>query len=426
MKLETLYKRAKTGAIQYYDIMVEPEATMAFGDPRDHHVIRKVSGQLGTTSPIIHTELISLGKNIGRASETTPREQAESQAQSDWRRKKDEGYKSLVDLELFETKGDAGNMVWSTGQGTYWHDLEAALQARLPQFNTDASGNVKPMLSPSKPIKFDEPKSYAKLKWPQLAEPKFDGVRSTLIIDPYTASVQFISRSGKPYDTMGHLTKQVEDWLVNHIDVEMLDKVILDGEIYKHGWELEEINEAVKKYRPGITEELEFWVYDTPLQSADQITRSKIAQDIVETMNIKGILPVLGKLVENIDEAKEFHDLQVEDGFEGAMLKDPKGVYEQGCRSNFWRKVKVFDDTEFRIVGHVLGQRGVEDLNFICESPGGTFEVRVGGSRAAKQRIYNEYVVPGKHIDRQYTVKHFGYTKYNKPNLPTGKAFRYD
>ncbi len=93
-QFETLYKRTKTGAIQYYAISVTLQDNW-----RGAQIIKE-SGQLNTDNPIIHVEKINAGKNIGKVNETTPEQQAELQAESDWKKKKDEGYKSLIDLGI--------------------------------------------------------------------------------------------------------------------------------------------------------------------------------------------------------------------------------------------------------------------------------------------------------------------------------------
>lgn len=89
----TLYKRTKTGAIQQWSIEVVsyPEEKGAF--------IRKRVGQFNSDKLTLHTEEVT-GKNIGKANETTPEQQALLQAESDWKRKHDEGYKSLTDLGI--------------------------------------------------------------------------------------------------------------------------------------------------------------------------------------------------------------------------------------------------------------------------------------------------------------------------------------
>lgn len=87
----TLYKRTKTGAIQYWQIKTVSCPS--------HTIIHKESGQLGTENPVTHDETLTAGKNIGRANETTHEQQADLQAESDWKKKLDSGYKTLEQLE---------------------------------------------------------------------------------------------------------------------------------------------------------------------------------------------------------------------------------------------------------------------------------------------------------------------------------------
>lgn len=404
MELDTLYKRTKTGDIQYWKVLAEDG------------VIHKESGRLGTINPVRHQETCS-GKNIGRSNETSPMEQAELQAKSDWKGKRDEGYKSLQDLGI-KAEAGLGYVGIASGKevrGTLMELLEQA----LAQFNTDASGNAKPMLAPTK--------SWApspKNKYPKLAERKLDGVRTFLIINSME-DMFFLSRSGKPYETLGHLV-EIFKKIFKPEDYNLTFPIILDGEIYKHGWTLEEISQAVKKYRPGTTEKLEFWMYDIPTLLDGQKVRSNKVFEIVGGLRNTQIAnpQIIQVILRSDEEVKNFHDLVVEEDFEGIMLKDPFGLYEYGQRSRYWTKVKMFDETEFKIKDFVLGQRGVEDLMFVCESPGGDFEAKMKGSKQSKQTLYDEVVVPKKHIGKMLTVKHFGYTAYNKPYIPIGKAIR--
>lgn len=97
MKLATLYKRAKSGAIQQWTVSVQTEE-----DQEDTLVavyVVKEQGQVGGKLQT-YKEEIKQGKNLGKANETTPYEQAVLEANSDWRRKLDEGYKSLEQLGI--------------------------------------------------------------------------------------------------------------------------------------------------------------------------------------------------------------------------------------------------------------------------------------------------------------------------------------
>lgn len=416
---DTLYKRTKTGAIQYWIIAVRD----ALGSAQ----IKKESGQLGTTNPIVHVEAVHEGKNIGKANETTPAQQALLQAESDWKKKRDEGYKSLEDLNIKNppvNPGEGGRYSWDRWLGSeahgrmipYYGTLPDVLDQALPQFNTDASGNIKPMLAPTKPWKAGDKKA----KYPKQLETKFDGVRTLCILDNTLGTICFLSRSGKPY-TMRHL----EIAIVKNLDVFPAGITILDGEIYKHGWTLQEINRAVKKYRPGITEQLEFWMYDLPLHKGNQAQRNNQVVKYEAAINHPSIKVAFGTVVTSDEEVKEHHDRWVKDGYEGAILKDPFGTYQQGQRSSFWTKVKMFDENEYKIIGYELGQRGAEDLIFQCEimvdGTMKTFGAKMKGSRESKEELYADI---DNIIGKPLTVKHFGYTEYGIPFIPTGKAIR--
>lgn len=408
MKLETLYKRNKTGKIQYWKILTSID---------EHHgsTIVKESGQLGTDKPLRHLERIQTGKNLGKANETTPEEQALSQAQSDWNKKRDEGYKSLTDLGIGHQNGGVHHGLFTIHGSVQVpaKSLEEVLDACLPEFNTDASGNQKPMKAPTTPWKAGK-----KLKWPQQIEPKLDGLRATLVIEgtALKPQVKFLSSSGKEYTALRHL--------VDTFSVLYNGPVpnILDGEVYCHGMTLEEINAAAKKLCPE-TLNLKYHLFDVPSVEESQGIRTDIVHSILKGVDHPMFPALDSRLIHSEDQIKPLHDMWVEQGYEGAMLKDPDGTYQFGQRSSYWNKVKMFDDDEFEVVGYELGQRGVQDLVFVCKCEAGTFNAQMNGSLASKQALYKQI---DSLIGKQLTVKYFGLSKYGIPNLPKGKAFRDD
>ena len=75
----TLYKRNSNGSTQQWTISVEGST------------IVKEYGQVGGALQLA-TDLISEGKNIGRSNETTPEQQAQAEALSQWEIKQKKGY----------------------------------------------------------------------------------------------------------------------------------------------------------------------------------------------------------------------------------------------------------------------------------------------------------------------------------------------
>lgn len=373
---DILYKRAKTGAIQFWQIETKGST------------IVKTAGKLGTKKPLIHEEHISVGKQ-GR----TQVQQAEAQALSDWKRKHDEGYKSINDLGLSPT--------------CFPHELDAALS----EFNTDAAGEILPMLAPNNAWKEGDKKN----TYPKQMGYKLDGVRATMKWDGKEVIV--LSRTGKPYLNLGHLN----NILKAHAIKNKLKPFVIDGELYKHGLLLEEINEAVRGVNEN-TPHIEFWMYDYPTNGEKKQTeRTEFVLWFVKNLNSAYFNTPVTFIVNSDKGVLELHDEFIKLGFEGGMLKDLDGTYQSGQRSRFWQKVKMFEDNEYEIIGYKLGQRGVEDLTFECKCKDGPFEVKMSGNTLNKQRLYNKI---DSLIGKQLTVKHFGFTKYGIPFLPTGKAIR--
>lgn len=384
-----LFKRTKTGAIQYYKIYTETE-----GSADDYFVvIFKESGQLGTDKPIIHKEEVRQGKNIGKANETTPLEQALRQAEADWTKKHDEGYKSLEDLGL-EVQLSS-------------YQLEIWLEQTLPQFNSDANGNVKPMLA--KAVNWD------KVKYPCFVQPKLDGVRCLMIVKD--GQVDFLSRSGKPYTTLSHIEADV----LECISAGAIENFILDGEIYAHDITFQQITAAVKKENEH-SKLLKFRAYDI-INDNEQHQRFTDAVEITNILCSHHIKFVDTARAIDKDSVKELHDKWVSEGFEGAMIRHATGIYGQGQRSSDLLKVKEFDETEYDFLHFEKGQRD-EDLIAVCVTEKGQeFRAKMIGTREQKEELQNALnYVDSKH--NILTVKHFGLTDDGIPRFPVGKSFR--
>lgn len=389
-KLDTLYKRAKTGKIVYYEVRTEEDE------------IIKETGQLFTTKPIVH-KAIAKPKNVGKANETTGPEQAAAEAASAWRKKKDEGYKSQKDLGVTIS----GDLRHRRFEGVDYETLTELLEVALPKFNTDASGNIKPMLATD----WEKVKKKG-IPYPCLLQPKLDGVRCLMVVTE--GEVMFLSRSGKQYDTLSHVIAGVQFGP---------DTFILDGEVYAHGMTLQQIGSAVKKQRPESLN-LKFRAYDI-INDEKQIIRWVQAHKLVETLNSDNIVSVPTHTVDNEAEVIEYHDKYKAEGYEGVMLRLHDGDYGRGQRSRSLLKVKVFDYTEFKFIGFDKGKRD-QDLMVIVEVNRPNFglyrlSVKASGTTAEKKELEGQ---EQELIGTNYTVKHFGYTDEEVPFIATGVAFR--
>ena len=90
-------------------------------------------------------------------------------------------------------------------------------------------------------------------------------------------------------------------------------------------------------------------------------------------------------VVKSNQEIMVVHNKFVAEGYEGAVIRDPNEVYKCGGRDRRMQKIKVFVDSEFKILGLSEGLRD-EDMCFIMEtSDGNQFKAKPVGTREDKQ-----------------------------------------
>ena len=127
--LPTLYSLNSNGSVQQWTITV------------NKNVITKTYGQVGGKIQTVN-DIVPKGKNVGRANETTPAEQALAEANAQWEKKQKNGY---VKSEKLAKTG--------------------AVDSKF------VAGGIDPMLA----HKFRDHAD--KIKFPAFAQPKLDGIR---------------------------------------------------------------------------------------------------------------------------------------------------------------------------------------------------------------------------------------------------------
>ena len=245
------------------------------------------------------------------------------------------------------------------------------------QSNTNQLGLVTPMLA--KPLKADKIGR-------SLVQPKINGHRCliTCIDDEIIA----YSRQGKRITTIDHITSELKDKLP--------ENVVIDGELYLHDEKLQNIASLVKRQQPK-TKEIEYYVYDyIDLEDRDIKCedRIQILQNMLNSVNgLVRFTPTVE--IQNIHEAMDQFKIHMNEGYEGAMIRDPKGIYESGKRSSGLLKIKPLYDTEVEVIDIVPGDTGLgicvcrmEDLHlsFKTLAPG-THEEKIEALRNKDQYI---------------------------------------
>lgn len=321
--------------------------------------------------------VFSTGKNIGKANETTPFEQACKELESLANKKRDSGYGESISEIPDMSKGFFLPMLAHT-----WADHSQ------------------------------------KIRFPAIAQPKFDGAR--MLCRKEGKDIFMWTRKGKPITTLKEIAKSLCDILT--------DGETFDGEIYKHGWSFQRIISAIKK-RSADTSLLEYHIYDSPnnlpyderfvnrwgVCNIDQIKYLDEDRKIVLSPTIK---------ISSREELFLLEDKAIEALYEGLMVRNYRSKYEYKNRSYDLLKLKRFEDSDYKILGGKEGSgRDAGTVIFSCEKDGKSFDVRPTGTIEERTEYFKNL---NKYIGKLLTVKHQGFTDDGLPRFPVGLRIRPD
>ena len=408
-KLETLYKRDKTGK---KILVAEIEYGITNGTPNrglfhtDTGIVTRTTGFIDGKKQT-HTDTILEGKQ-----NRTILQQAELEANSHWNSKRDEGYKTLEELGL---KSENNLTYFIEGVAHY---LDEALLKRLPLERTDASGVKKPMkctaLNDNKNNSM-LPKVLSKIKYPAYIQPKLDGVRC-FAHKIGEGDWKFTSSSGKSYDVVCRYIKKE----LNNFSIPI--GTILDGELYIHGTPLQKISGWCRKETP-IEEhkQIQYWIFDTAEKEVFSQRLRTIVALPTETSTTVHFTPTT--IIHAKEEIQEWHDKYVERGYEGLIIRNPDGKYAYGIRSTEIFKYKDFQDDEFVITGAVEGKRGAADMVFNMRTMKGQhFEAKPLGTFDKKEEYMQDL---DNLVGKMATVRFLTYSEAGVPQgNPVLKAIR--
>ena len=320
------------------------------------------------------------GKNIGKANETTPAEQAVLEMESKIRAKLDKGYVRTIE------------------------------EAQAPA--TNSLGLEKPMLAT--PIEKVKPE---KIDWSTACvQPKLDGHRAL-----YKDGVLY-SRQGKVLEHMDHI--------VHAIESSGLKDFHLDGELYLHGIPLQELSRRVKKFRGEETLEVEYHIYDwvCDLPFMERIGILALHRQEMQWDNV--LQYVQTDIVESLEDAMLLHEVFRVEGYEGTMLRFSNDPYGTDKRSRTLLKIKEFHDAEFEVVGSEEGKpRHANGGTYrvpvwVCKTPDGDFfNVTAQGDMYAKEAQFRQR---DTYVGKQLTVKYHYLSKDGIPQLPIALRWRED
>jgi DNA ligase 1 len=367
MKLPILYSRTSTGAVQIWEIEIDG------GKYRTHS--GQVDGKI-VTKNWAEAE----GKNVGKANETTPQQQALLEAQSKWDKKKKEGYHEDVN-------------------------------------KIDSFIFFQPMLAKQ----FDDYKD--KIKYPVFVDRKYNGIRCVRDIRGA------FSRKGEPFFCINHILKVTNDLF------KKWPNLVLDGELYNESYSsllnriasLVSVNRKEKDVTDKDHQESErivkYYVYDAfNFAGVKQETRLSLRRDAIEGLlsGLPHIEIVKARVAHSEKDVYALMNEFVRDGYEGAIIR-LDAAYETK-RSKNLLKLKKFYDDEFKVVGIEEGTadwRGAAK-RIICQiqkgpHAGKTFASNIDGTYEELKELFDN---KQKHIGKSATVRYQELSEYGIPLIP--------
>lgn len=361
MQFERLFKKTSIGQIQFWQIETQENKIITkFG---------KVDGKEQTTE-----DTILVGKNIGKANETSPTQQAQLEAAAQWEGKIKKGYVKAID---------------SASKG------ETLIEG----------GGCFPMLAK----KFSEDGD--KIVYPCYVQPKLDGHRC--IADP---DGSLWSRTRKPITSVPHIATEIHgsDWAGAR----------LDGELYNHDYRnnFEKLSHFIRQETPeegcGI---VQYHVYDAIMPGTFKERYDWLAAGSPETASLHLVTTIE---INNEAELMQAFELFMVQGYEGAIVRNANGLYVNK-RSDNLQKMKNHLDEEFEIVGIEEGRGKLQDHvgAFTCKTKDGiTFNVKMAGET---EKLREYFKNPQNYIGKMLTVNFQDYTGKNKvPRFPVGLRIR--
>lgn len=317
------------------------------------------------------------GKNKGKANETNPEQQAKLEAMSRAKKKLDEGY-HLTDES----------------------DSLCGLAREVEEFEV-----ILPMLAK----KFDEKIIGGDFH----IQPKLDGMRC--ICTYRNGIVTLRSRKGKPV-SLPHLEQAIK----TSCDNSRIFDVVLDGEIYNHDMNFQQIISAIKKPNSD-TIELEYHVYDVVDKYKPFVERF-IESGLKYNDFVKQVDTSI--YCHNITQIKDKYEHYLKNGYEGAIIRVGSCLYRVDKRSSQLLKYKPFDDAEFEITGHEVESmsNGKDGVIFVCKTEQGVeFKARPKGTEKERHNMLKSV---NELMGKLLTVRFQGKTNDNIPRFPVGISIR--
>jgi len=316
-------------------------------------------------------------KNVGRSNATTPEEQAIAEVAAKYTKK--------IAIEH------------------YSYDIEEVTITRHKYFS--------PMLAETaKDAKWEMEEGVE-----VIIDPKLDGMR--MVTQPKIAH----SRKGKPIAASVEILANLGGFF------EQYPTVTLDGELYNHEYHanFQTLMKLFRKEKPNQAElgemlsVAEYHVYDMFDEANPDLTAKERKAWLVEhlqSLSIDKVFVIPGTIVNTIVDYKWGLDKNLEDGYEGSIIRIPFARYVNK-RAKSLLKIKIFDDDEFIIKAILPGKGNRSSMagSIVVDVYGALVGCGIRGDKSYFEDLLDR---ADDYVGLKATVRFFGFTDDGKLRFP--------
>jgi len=263
-----------------------------------------------------------------------------------------------------------------------------------------------------------EQKLVDKIKFPAYAQMKMDGMRFNAIVKD--GAVEYRSRNGKEINLLGNLDEQFlamadggdyvfdgELMVMDDDSSQFMDRQTGNGILNKANKGTISDKEAAKVHA-SVWDMIPYVLFCDSYSDTAYATRFSKLENMVSKQNSKDkrVWLVTSTIVQTIEEATAIFEDYLSSGYEGIILKDGSGVWEDR-RAKHQIKFKGELECDLKIVGTEPHKKKPEWLGaIICESADGIIKVNVGsGFNDTHRKTLKEKDILGKIVAIKYNAR---------------------
>ena len=273
---------------------------------------------------------------------------------------------------------------------TKWENYQITKKYSTNKISSSSSSSSTINFQPMKPSDYE--KNSAHINFPAYLQPKLDGFR--LFVYKKNGSLLMLSRQGKPIEHLMNLRKELEKIFEDY------SNIVLDGELIGDGIDIHKLKSLLsRKELTNIEkkeiEKLTYNIFDLIEINNLEISfhnRLELLKKIVKNYKYIRLTPTY--IVKNKEEINDYFTQFINEGKEGAIIRNFSGKYKMRASSKDVQKIKLYFEEDFEIVDFDEGkgeEKGVVIWIVKClKNKDRTFRVKPKGSREQKREWFKK------------------------------------